>query len=1044
MESIQSPDQLQQCILAATDPTSATKNAASSMLNHMCNTLPDGGTSLCVRLMKNTLEMSEANNFNTQEQHQLDNVIFYTFTTLQRALSKSSKNSECIIPYQCRQELRRIIYRYILGHGQGTEKGPRSQRIFPSYLRTKVSVVLALLIQVDFPDRWQNAFIELIQSIDSAGGEFSVHAILRKDIFLRTLDGFCDEVVENTSIDRNTQIKDYIRGLNSPFSPPVSVENSLSFAVIKSIMTIFQASIGSMYEPKTEDLGRAEMQKLPIIALSVLKRFIPWVDISLILNETIIGIFLSSLTMAGAGDVDDENGDGSLPSQCAAEAVDCFKEIVDKGMETRKKIQVIMEINLLQRIIDCRVNLDIVDGTHINIVIRIAELVTMIGIELLNFWDNMEREQVSSNEEVELISSQLNLLLVLFFKCFAYDDIDVSGAVIPLASRLISTLEKERNVPRRNDTFSISAHMSQLMAVMYEQMKYPSDFEFDYEDEDDAEEEVYRTELRKLNQTIIRLCPEMAMQFLCNTLSQIQAPLASAETNTIEAALRLVYHYSEGVRPVPGTKVVLKNQMFRDVLVALHSSDVVAHPHREVIILYYDIVVRYADILQDFPHLLPNILTAISGLRGLQHQHPRVRSRSCYLLLKLVKALGSTLRPFVETAIGGIQGLLTDLTVSLDPDDSLYLFETIGLLLGRTNLSDDEQQRYLLAVISPHMNHIESLFKSPDIQYDSVIIEKKLAYSIASLAFLTKGLSKNLSAGVQTILSETMHHSLKVLVTFPTNDELRNKTMIYLQRMIICLKEKILVIIPQFIKVLIIHCTQDDLLDVAQLLHQLCFKFNALAIPVIDECLLPLLKKCHELLQNINGVGTSNLLPTHLATEQLVIKKIMFVSLFRVVTSRCTPVLFSPTNVGSFEDILKAVGEGASSIPDPNIRKTCIQFFKELTNQWLITSVDGKHVDFIRGFRTYLEQTFIPELFNTFLHDDFDIKDAMQYRVVREFSSILSILKLNGAVHVEQCLAEIIVTKGYPTSDLDSISKAKSKAEIEAGVKALLLKMKDK
>ena len=1042
MESIQSADQLQQCILAATDPTSAAKNAASSMLNHMCNMFPDAGSALCVQLMKQVYEQSEDKTFNVQEQHQIDNVIFYTFTTLQRALSKRCQNSECIVPLQCRAELRRNIYHYILRFNDGTQKVLKSERVIPKYLRTKIGVVMSLLIQVDFPDRWQSAFQELMQVADS-GARSSLIEIIRKDIFLRTLDGFCDEVVEQTSIERNTMIKDYIRGLNSPFAPAIPVENSISTSIIRSIMVIFQSSIGSVYEPKSDQLGKLEMQRLPMKALYVLKRIIPWVDMSLFLNDAIIGSLLACLMHAGPGDIDDDNGEGSLASQCATEAVDCFKEIVSKGMEDQKKIEMITDLNLLQRIIESGVNLDTVDGTHINIVIRIAELVTMIGIEITNFWESATMNNMPSDQIIELMSSQLNLLLALFFKCFAYDDIDVSGAVIPLASRFVSTLEKEMNAFSRKKEFSISAHMPQMLSVMYEQMKYPSDFGFDYEDEDDAEEEMYRAELRKLNQTVIRICPEMAMQFLCNALSQIQAPLASAETNQLEAALRLIYHYSEGVRPIPGVKVVLKNQMFRDVLIALHSSDVVAHPHREVIILYYDIVVRYAGILQDKPELLPNILTSISGSRGLQHDHPRVRSRSCYLLLKLVKSLGSTLRPFVETAIGGIQGLLSNQTLSLHPDDTLYLFETIGLLLGRTELSDDEQQRYLLAVITPHMHRMEYLLKSPDMQSDPDNIGNNIAYSLASLAFLTKGLSRNNSPGVQSILAETTQTSIHILRALPNNNVLRNKTMIYLQRMIICLGEKVLMIMPQYLQVLITHCTQEDLLDVSQLLHQLCCKFKARMIPIVDESLLPFLKKCHELIPDTNEKEGADL-PPHLVTEQLHTKKIMFAFLYQVVTKNCTPALLSPTNVGSLEGILKMVGDGAINVPDPNMKKACVQFFKELSNQWLVNGVDGSNTNIVRGFQTYLEQTFIPGVFGIFLQDSYNVKDALQYRVVREMVGILSLLKLKRGMKVETMIAAAVTSKGYPVSVLASVSAAKTKDEMEAAIKTLLQTVKQK
>ncbi len=1029
--SIQSTDQLQQCILAATDPLSPAKNTASTMLNHMCNVFPDGGSVLCVQLMKQVYDKSENHAFSTQEQHQIDNVIFFTFTTLQRALSKRSQHSDCIVPNECRAELRHNIYHYIFRHNIESQHVLKSNRVIPKYLRTKIGVVLSLLIKVDFPDRWQTAFQELMQIVDYRSGN-SIVDVVRRDIFLRTLNGFCDEVVEDTSIERNTMIKDYIRGLKCPFGPAIPVENSISACIVRTIMTIFQSSIRSVYEPKSNLPEDQVMQRLAIKALNVLKGFISWLDISLFLDDALIGSLLACLAHAGPGGDDDDDDRGSLPSQCATEAVECFKEMVGKGMEDRKKIELITHLNLLQRILESGVNLETVDGTHINVVIRIAELVTIIGVDIINY---------SENEAWADMASQMNLLMVIFFKCFAYDDIDVSGASIPLASRLVLTLEKEISSSDSVKRITISPHMPQMLAVMYEQMKYPSDFEFDYEDEDDAEEEMYRAELRKLNQTVIRICPDMAMQFLCHALSQIQPPLATAATNQLEAALRLIYHYSEGVRPVPGVKAVLKKQKFRDVLIALHSSDVMAHPHREVIILYYDIVVRYASILQDEPELLPNILTSISGSRGLQHTHPRVRSRSCYLLLKLVKSLGSTLRPFVETAIRGIQSLLSNRAISLHPDDTLYLFETIGLLLGRTELNDEEQQQYLLEVITPHMQRMECLLKSPVMQTDPDDVANNIAYCLASLAFLTKGLTKIVSPGVQSILGNTTQPGIHALRALPTNEILRSKTIIYLQRMIQCLGDKILIVIPQYLQVLIPHCTHEDLLDVGQLLHQLCVKFKAKAIPTIDECLLPFLKKCHELIPDTNGkTGTD--LPQHIVTEQLYIKKIMFSFLYQITASDCTPSLLSPTNVGSLENVLKIVGDGAIAVPDPSIKKTCILFFKELTKVWLINASGGNDANIVWGFKTYMEQTFIPGVFGMFFDDEYNLKDAMQYRVVREVVGILSLLQLKGRMDLDKLITGILTFNGLPTESLPPLRTAKTKNELEAIIKSLLQTLK--
>ena len=271
----------------------------------------------------------------------------------------------------------------------------------------------------------------------------------------------------------------------------------------------------------------------------------------------------------------------------------------------------------------------------------------------------------SSSDKADLTAlvNQLQLIMGLFFKCFAYDDIDVTGAVIPMASRLVLMLEKEIKNDASNQqlgvvptAFRISSFMPQLITIMYEQMKYPEDFKFDYEDEDEAEEEMFRTELRKLNQKLVRYCPQMSLQFLCDALSNLSLPLSSAPTNEVEASLRLVYHFCEGIHPPPGLKVAMKNDTFLQVLNALHSSDLSSHSHHEVVLLYYDITVRYNGILKTKTELLPDILSSMSGSKGLQHPHPRVRSRCCYFLLKLVKAMGSILRPFVETAVEGIQG----------------------------------------------------------------------------------------------------------------------------------------------------------------------------------------------------------------------------------------------------------------------------------------------------------------------------------------------------------------------------------------------------
>ena len=693
--SIQTPEDLQQCILIAIDPSPHAPNqsVATNLLNTLTNTSPDGGASLCVLLLRSLLQQQEhllqQETTSLDQFAQVDKVVFFLLTTLQRALSKLSPEKTCIVQEQTRLELRQIIFHYILYvRGEEDVNGgtgilasayihDKCIRFFPTYLRTKVGVVLSLLIQVDFPERWPQAFTDLIQTLAMTSSiKLTRINCTRKDLFLRTLIGFNDEVVEKSSVERNTFLKDYTRGIPSTAQlreghrslSAVPPSTTISASIMEGIYSTFQWGrpflINKNPGPQRDYMQHAS--KIPVLAMSVLKRYLSWLDLSLVTSDTVISSLFLCLSSAGPGDPD--NDEGSLASQLAVQAIECLQEIVGRGMEDEKKVEMIVELKLLEQINESGLNLVDVDGTHINVVIKVAELINVIGLDILSFWeDKFLREskvgnvQFEKGNDIRKFSMELKLLLALFFSCFAYDDIDVSGAVIPLASRLVITLEVEsehkETLPLTVfNTLRISSYIPRLLGIMYEQMKYPSNFEFDYEDEDEAEEEVYRSDLRKLNQKIVRSCPKLSLQFLCDTLSKVQAPLSSAETSQIEAALRLIFHYCEGVRPPPGIKVVMKNEIFRSVLIALHSSNIAEHPHREVLILYYDIVVRYSSIFKEKPELLPNVLSSISGDCGLQHQHPRVRSRSCYLLLKLIKALGAVLRPYVETAVVGIQG----------------------------------------------------------------------------------------------------------------------------------------------------------------------------------------------------------------------------------------------------------------------------------------------------------------------------------------------------------------------------------------------------
>lgn len=895
----------------------------------------------------------------------------------------------------------------------------------PQYIRTKLGVLLTKFIQMDFPHAWPNAFVELQDRILLQSAP---------DILLRTLVALTEEFGKDET-EVNTRIKDLLRGFpgkdpqqqqNQPSQPSVPPVQSMSGQLMATVLPMLDQSLRAA---TNTNLNTQEALNIAVLCLSVIRGFMSWVDLSLLLDETTLGLIFSSLSQSATRD--------SIVADAGVTAMECLQELISRGMEDDKKIEMLVRIGVLEQI-NANVNLMVVDESPIDVVMEVAKFINITGLAVIPSFSQQQKQ------ENHPIYAQI---LELFFRCYAYDDIDVSGAVIPFAGLLITSHEKE---PLREQVFA------QLLTVTYRQMRYPVDFEYDHEDDDEAEEEMYRIELRKLNQKFVRASPEVCLQFLCQTLSQLPMPLSSAPTPDIEAALRLVYHYCEGIRPPPGLKVVMKNETFRSLLVGLHTSDITLHSHQEVLILYYDTSVRYYPLLKEKPELLKLLLNALTGNRGLQHPSSRVRSRCCYMLLRLIKSIGkgketssNVLLAYVDTAISGILQLLETSSGQLRIEDILNLFETIGLLLGKTGLDPAKQQTLLTQVMTPHVRSIERVLEQGQaIAQNPDAHGEILAGSIAAIAWLSKGF-KNPSEGIQMVLAEALNINIRVLEALPFNADVRNKTFMIVQRMILCLEDKILPSIPHILKLLITHCTSEDILDVAQLFNQLCIKYKSNAVPALDSALLPFLQKC----QTISTISTAA--PTtpprdgvapHLRTEQLSIHKLTYAAMQHVAAYRVEAIFFTATNSSSFESILNSMQDGAVHAEDPLMKKTCIMFFKDLLENWMGnndnggTAVTPPPQVVVEGYVRFVTNSLISGVVASFLEDNFNCEDANQWRSVSEFAVILEVLRERlPDLYLQQVLiGKFTNTFGFAPAVVENFRLVTNRSQMESALKDMI------
>ena len=173
----------------------------------------------------------------------------------------------------------------------------------PPYLVTKVAIGIALCVQVDYPAGWPEAFDTLLQLPP-----------FHPELFLRVLIALVDEIVVFTEgrsaveVERNSFIKDHVRGFGAGLAPADSVTARL----LAALLDLVHAKSGE--DPSLARLG-----------LATLQQYIGWVDVSLVASEPVVSTLFASL---------------ECPSLAAA-SVSCLLELVNKGMDDDSKVSLL-------------------------------------------------------------------------------------------------------------------------------------------------------------------------------------------------------------------------------------------------------------------------------------------------------------------------------------------------------------------------------------------------------------------------------------------------------------------------------------------------------------------------------------------------------------------------------------------------------------------------------------------------------------------------------------------------------------------------------
>ncbi|KHN82419.1 Exportin-T [Toxocara canis] len=171
----------------------------------------------------------------------------------------------------------------------------------PNYLSNKMAQLFALVFAADFPVRWPQYMHEVfLQRLDSPA------VVL---FFLRTLMAIDSEVVNREIqrtkevFDRNTRIKDAMRDL-----------------CVVDVANVW-----------TNILSTDENDKAPELCLDVIGCYVDWIDIELVVNDTMVPLIIGCLN-------DEKTSESAVRAICA---------IIEKGMDAQKKFALVSALYVL-------------------------------------------------------------------------------------------------------------------------------------------------------------------------------------------------------------------------------------------------------------------------------------------------------------------------------------------------------------------------------------------------------------------------------------------------------------------------------------------------------------------------------------------------------------------------------------------------------------------------------------------------------------------------------------------------------------------------
>eukprot|EP00039_Didymoeca_costata_P011075 m.152352 g.152352 ORF g.152352 m.152352 type:complete len:972 (-) comp15052_c0_seq1:171-3086(-) len=852
--------------------------------------------------------------------------------------------------------LRQALYQWSVSLAEG-------KIVDASHIRNKVAQVLVLLFFHEFPEVWPTFFSDHISLIVVGGPPVM-------DYFLRILDAIDEKIVDReisrseAERTRNSNLKDAMR-LNA------------------------MADIAETWLKCLQAYGETQPE-LCCKCLQIMKKYVTWVDINLFVNEHVIPLLFGLI---------------SSSVQLRADACNCIRGIIEKGMDGQAKSEIINRLELINYTTSWTVNIE--NDEENEFIVAVASLHSAMGTNLLDALN-----KCGGNPEFERVyQAQMLACLPLMFTLLGHEYDEVSESVMPFVQDYVQYLKQRGGVPEKDN-------LSELIKVLFAKMRF--DDEYDFENEDDEEEAEFlefRKNLRIIITNVAQLNQDLVLEegLQCVRRNLEPAAIVSGQLSPIDIELGLSVVFEMGgivTNPFPAENTNFSPMYLMMTIVM--DSGVNNHAHPAVALQFFEVCARLGGYFKVNQQQIPAALTSFLGASGLRNASSRVRSRACYLLSRFVKQhIRDLVHPFMSAVFEELQPFISvDSRVEelISFRDQEFLFESIGSMVVSQGVPHEQQQSLMESIINPLLDRFENIRKTILVLKDpqeQTRLGAVFEHIPCILTSLTKALSKpNIleASGCKAILIRALEIFVAGMQESILREHLRRGVRTYLHRLIQCMAEAILPYIPTVLSVMFPGegGAMDDLRDTLALVSQLVMKFKANFHDVLNKIIMVLIQAIFSVLhQEIDPLDKYTL------EEHGVLRRYYFELLSNAVSNDLIRVFVSEENIGSCLTLVNTVIEGTVNAGDAKGQRMCFSILKKFVQEWM-----GKSV--LPSFDQIVFSHIVPACFQALMQPDFNFKDGLCHLAGIEAAACLkAVYGVNGPALV-QYLQNFLPSLGIP------------------------------